>query len=360
MNRSTALLLSACALPVALAFTAPKTTLSFAPSEGTSLKKTFTSEVDLALDDMSVSMNGEEMPFEMEMDMNVTSVTTYVVGDEYVAMGDGAPRKLKRTFDELSSTTSMSMELSVMGQNQSQDEDLDSASELEGETVVFEWSDEAGEFKVAFPEDSEGDEELLEDLEENMDLRALLPSGDVSEGDEWEIDVSTLGAVLAPGGDLKLVPEDMTPEMQQMMGGMGGDGMGSMSDWLQDEIEGTASGKFAGMREVDGQEVALIEIAININTAVDMTDKVMESMDEMPMPQGAEMEIDHLDLEFEMEAKGQLFWNVKAGHFHSFEISGSTGLLVDSGMAMNMGGEEMTIENTVEMSGTISGSAKAE
>ena len=133
-----------------------------------------------------------------------------------------------------------------------------------------------------------------------------------------------------------------------------------MTDWLQDEIEGTASGKFAGMRDVDGTEVALIEVTININTAVDMTDKVMESMEDMPMPEGAEMEFDHLDLEFEMEAQGQLFWNVKAGHFHSFEISGSTGILVDTGIAMNMGGEEMTVENSVEMSGTISAKATAE
>ena len=360
MKRSTALLLSACALPLALAFTAPKTTVSFAPAEGTALKKTFTNEVDMSLDDMSMSMNGEEMPVEIEMEMSVTSLTTTTVADEYIEMGDGAPLKLKRSYEDIGSTTSMSMEISVMGNDQSQDEDLDSSSELEGQTVIFEMDKEAGGFKASFPEDAEGDEELLTGLEENMDFRALLPDGDVSVDDEWEIAVSELTGVLTPGGDLKLIPEDMTPEMQQMMGGMGGSGMGSMNDWLQDEIEGTASGKFAGMREVDGANLALIEITLSINTAVDMTDKVMEQMDEMPMPQGAEVEFDHLDLEFEMEAKGQLFWNIKSGHFHSFEMTGSTSIVVDSGMAMNMGGEEMTIENAVEMSGTITMGASAE
>ena len=360
MKKSTALLLSACALPVALAFTAPRTTFTFAPGEGSSLRKTFTSEVDLTMDDMSFSMNGEAAPIEMDMDMNVTAVTTTVVTDEYGKMGDGAPLMLKRTFDELGSTTAMSMEMAVMGQTQSQDEDMDSSSELQGETVVFTWSEEEGGYKVAFPEDSEGDVELLEGLEQDMDLTALLPPGDVSEGDEWEIDVASLADILAPGGNLKLVPDEMTPEMKQMTQGMGGGGMGTMQDWLQDEIEGTASGKFAGMRDVDGVQLAVIEFTMNINTAVDMTEKVMEAMDEMPLPPGAEMEFDHLDLEFEMEATGQLYWNLKAGHFHSFEMSGSTSILVDSGMAMNNGGQEMTIESSLVMSGSISAKASAE
>lgn len=354
------MLLSACALPLALAFTTPKTSVSFAPAEGTSLTKTFTVEVDMSLDEMGMSMNGEEMPFEMEMEMSVVSVNTLAIADEYLEMGEGAPVKLKRTYQEIGSTTSMSMEISVMGNDQSQDDDIDSSSELEGETVIFQWSEEEGDFKATFPEDSEGDEELLVGLDENTDFRGLLPDGDVSEGDEWEIDPAILAAVLNPGGDLKLVPEDMDPEMEQMMGGMGGNGMGSMQDWLQEEIEGTASGVFTGMREVDGQQLALIDITLTINTAVDMTDKVMEQMEDTPMPQGAEIEFDHLDLEFEMEAKGQLFWNIKGGHFHSFEMTGSTGIVVDSGMAMNMGGEEMTIENTVEMSGTITLTATTE
>lgn len=346
-------LLAAVAAPVLLAFTLPKTKLSFAPAEGTSLTKVFTNETELTLEDMSMSMNGEEMPFQMEMDMTVTSVASTTVTDEYVSMRDGAPGKLKRTYDGLEATTSMSMEMDMMGESQSMDSDADASSDLEGKTVVFAWSDDESEFKASFPEDTEGDEELLENLAENMDLRDLLPSGDVSEGDEWEIDVKALDSVLAPGGDMKLVPEEMDDEMKSMMGPMGSDGMGSLQDWVSDEIEGTATGKFTGMRDVDGTSMAVITINIDINTAVDLTDLVAESMEDADMPMEIEMEIDHLDLEFELEAEGTLLWNVKGGHFHSLELSGETNLLVDTGMAMNAGGEEMTIENSVEMSGTM-------
>jgi len=359
MKRSTALLLSACALPLALALATPQTTISFAPAEGNSLTKTFTSEFDMSLDELDMTMNGEPMPVEIEIDMNIVAVSSTVVTDEFVELGKGMPTKLIRSYDEIGSTTSMSMEMSVMGTDQSQDEDRDSSSELEGESVVFDWNEEKSEFAVSFPKDSESDEELLEGLEEDMDFRALLPDGDVSEGDEWKLDPAVAVDILAPGGNLKLVPEDMSEEMEALMGGMGGNEMGDLRDWLEGEIEGSVTCTYVGMREVDGTSLALIEFAVNINTAVDMTDKVLEKMDEVPMPQGAEVELDHMDIEFEMEAKGQLFWNVKAGHFHSFELTGSTAMVMDFGMAMNMGGQEMTMEYAMEMSGTLEMGANA-
>ena len=42
-----------------------------------------------------------------------------------------------------------------------------------------------------------------------MDLRAFLPEKSVSEGDSWSIDLDGLINVLAPGGNLKIVPEDV-------------------------------------------------------------------------------------------------------------------------------------------------------
>ena len=113
MKRSTTLLLTTLAAPALLAAGAPFTTLSFAPDEGTTLTKKFTSDMELTMEDMSMSMNGEEMPFEMEMDMTVNTVQSMTVSDEYVKMRKGAPAQLKRAFDELLATTSISMEMVV-------------------------------------------------------------------------------------------------------------------------------------------------------------------------------------------------------------------------------------------------------
>ena len=50
--------------------------------------------------------------------------------------------------------------------------------------------------------------ELLKGLNEDMDLRALLPKDEVKVGDEWDIEVSGLASVIAPGGERKIKPEE--------------------------------------------------------------------------------------------------------------------------------------------------------
>lgn len=358
---NTTLLFTALATPALFAFTLPATKVSFAPAEGLSLTKTFSGTIEMTLDDMSVAINGAPPPVEMDMDMSMTMENSFTVTDEYVAMAEGRPAKLARTYDELGNTSNMSMSMEVMGQSQDEDMSTDASSELEGMTVHFTLDGESGEYKASFPEEGDADEELLDGLEENMDLRSLLPEGEVSEGDSWTIDPDTLQSILSPGGDLKLVPDEEGDGGGGMMGmGNMGDSTGDMSDWLSDTIEGESTATFTGMREVDGAQLAVIELKLQISTAVDMTDQILEAMDETELPEGAEMDFDHLDIEFEFEGEGTMLWNVAGGHFASFELSGQMSLLTDTGMAMNMGGQEMSIENTVEMSGTMNYSATAE
>ena len=334
--------------------------LAFAPAEGSTLTKTFTTKMELTLEDMSMSMNGEPLPVEFDMDMSVNHTQTTVVSDEYAKLREGATAKLLRSFDEMGGTTAMSMQMNVMGNAQEMDKSTESLSELEGKKVVFSWDGESSEYKAAYPEDG-GDEDLLENLDEDMDLRVLLPGKEVAEGEEWSIPVSKLKSILAPGGDLKLEPEESGEDggMGNPMGGMDS-GPGDLSDWLGDEIEGTATAKFIGMREVDGVKVALVELKIDIKTAADLTDVVLEAMDGADMPSEMEMDFDHVDIEFSFEAEGTMTWNVAAGHFQTFDLSGRMRLLTDMGMSMSAQGQSMSMEQTLEMAGTLTQSARAE
>jgi hypothetical protein len=185
-----------------------------------------------------------------------------------------------------------------------------------------------------------------------MDLRALLPTGEVEVDESWEIDVKSLTAVLAPGGDLALVPEldeemDMMPGMQDMGRGM--------HDMLGDMLEGTATGTFKGFEEVDGVRVAVIAIEIEIRSSNDMTEKVMEAMDEMPEEMG-EFSIEFMDVEVEIQGEGTLQWDVEGGHAQSFELSGSMGFITDMGMTVTMGDSPVEIEQTMDMSGSFANS----
>jgi hypothetical protein len=74
-----------------------------------------------------------------------------------------------------------------------------------------------------------------------------------------------------------------------------------------------------------------------------------------------EMSFDRMDVEIELEAEGSLLWDISGGHVHSFDLSGEVALLIDMAMTMDIPGQgEMTIENTMELSGTMTQEVEVE
>jgi len=341
LNRS--LLASAWTLPFLIALAAPADRPSFHPAQGLVVTKTFTTQNHLVLEDMQMSMGGQSHPMpEMSMEMDMEQ--TVEVTDTYSEVSGGKVNKLVRRFDTLSGQGSMSSDVPGMG---AQDKDVTIASALEGKTVVFTWNEDAGEYEIAYA-GGEGDQALLEGLEEPMDLRALLPKEDVEEGATWEIDVKSLTSVLMPGGNLKLEPED--EEIKQMPG-MGGN-LSNLSDLLGDSVQGQATGEYRGKRTVDGVEVGVIGLKIEIKSSSDMTEQVRENMQNLP-PGMPKMEVDHVDVDLELTGEGTLYWDLAAGIVHSFEFAGTARTVVDTGMSIEQGEGTMEFEQTMEMSGTF-------
>ena len=162
----------------------------------------------MSLDDMQMTMNGQEPPMMPEMDLTVTQVSEVEISDEYISVRAGMPLEIERTFDSLSMNSEMAMEIDMMGQVQSEEMPSTASSELEGTTVTFKWDADEEEYVIAFT-DGEGDKDLLEGLTADMDFRSLLPDGEVDVDDEWGVDISAFTAVMAPGGDLKLISEEV-------------------------------------------------------------------------------------------------------------------------------------------------------
>lgn len=354
MNQLRTSMLAALAVPALLAFSLPETELVFAPAEGLSLARSYTSKAQFALDDMQMTMNGQPMPMEIEMAMDMDTTSQFEVTDTYVAMAGNRPGKLKRVFESIGSNGSFNLEMEQMpGGGQSMD--ISASSELEGKTVLFSLGEDEEGYDVAWHE-SEGDDELLEGLKEDMDMRALLPEGPVAEGDSWEIEPSALASVLAPGGNLALVPE--LDEDFQGMPGMGNMNQG-LDQMLGDSLEGTATATFQGTREVDGVTVGVIALVIDIEGTNDMTEVVLEQMAEMPEEVG-EISIEYMDVEVDIEAEGTLFWNLAGNHAHSMDLNGTMSMVMDSAMSMSPGGQEMQIEQMFEMSGTLENALKVQ
>lgn len=356
MKHSRVLLLTTLSVPALLAFSYPDAKLVFGVEAGTSLKKTFKSSVQLTLDDMNMTMNGQDPPMMPEIDMTLSTDMEVVVSDEYVAIGDGAPKHVKRTYDTLAMNTEMTMEMDMMGTSQNQEMPMTFSSELEGKTVDFKLDADSGEYIATFP-DGEGDDELLTDLSEDMDLRGFLPSGAVAEGDEWDVPAAQLVNILAPGGNLKLMPEDV--DVDAMMGMQSN--FGSMSDWFTEDLKGEVKASFTGTRDVNGKKVGVIALRVDISNAVDLTEMVEAAMEEIELPpEAGDIEFDHMDIEIEFEGEGTLLWDLEGGHAHSLELSGDFALLMNMGMAMSAQGMDMEIEQTMEMSGTMNQSAAFE
>lgn len=339
-------------LPLLLGSNAPATRIAFTVADGASLTKTFEVKADLNLEDMTVSGAGGMMP-EMEMTMAVNYKVT--VSDEYQKVDGGSVRKLKRTFDDIASEVNTSMKMEIMGQSRDQDMNASAESELESKSILFTWDAEKKEFKLAF-DPAGGDEELLKGAREDMDLRALLPDAEVKEGEEWQLDPKELVDVLAPGGNLALKPK----EGGEAGAGMGASGMENMADMFGEDVEGKATAKFTGMREVDGKQMAVVKLSFDLKAKTDMTEKIKEQMakEDLP-PELTKMEFDHMDIEYALQAEGELLWNVAGGHFHSLELSGTTTFKSDQAMSIEVQGKSMNIEQSMEFAGTTSFNATA-
>jgi len=310
---------------------------SYQPKQGTTLTKRISVDNEVELDDMSLEVDGRdvsEMAGQVEISLKVTM--DLAVTDHYEAMEGGRPTKLKRSFDEISSNTHVSGSNPMAG---SEEKDIPLKSELEGTTVVFSWDANDSTYHTAF-DGQEGDSDLLEELEENLDLRGFLPTSEVAVGDSWEIPAEAVKAALAPGGDIKLRPE-----------GGGADPMGGMNQLSQNDMIGELDGEFTAVyggtrEEDDGTRVAAITLKIEAKSARDMTKHLDEIKEEMKgnLPEGLEMDISALDSEYEFEAEGELLWDLEAGLVHALHLSGEVRMIVDMSMSMKMGDNEQSME----------------
>jgi len=328
---------SALALPLLVAFGARGEKLAFAPEDGTSLDKELSMEVSLYVEDLSMIVDGQDMGGMMmgELDEALSFNVLIGVTDEFVKSANGKPLELLRTYNELSAE----------GGTESERESADGFDELEDSTVSFKWNEEEGEYVKSFHE-SEGEEELLENLEVDMELLALLPDGEVSEGDTWEMDGSKALSLFAPGG----FPSG------------GGEGDDEVMEIISQELESQFDEAFEdfsiectykGMQEDGENSYGEIAFEFEGEGAIDLSELLMQMID--LQAEGAEIEIDAditagLDLTF--KGLGTLLWDPKTGHLHTYEMSCEMTLLADVMAAIDVMGQSQEFEASAELSGS--------
>ena len=339
----------AMASPFLIASFATEAKVTFAPDEGVTLTKTYTLTQLFAVDDMSMSMGGNEFPMEMEMDLSVTQVTA--VQDTYDKMGEGKPAKLTRLFKDASMEMESETVVSMPGTDGEAVEVSGSGtSQLKGKKVIFTWDAEKGEYTKKYDEETEGDEAFLTELVEDTDLRGFLPDKAVSEGDEWTVENDMIIEMLGAGGNWQWKLEGMDNAAQ--MGAPDAEMMSDLRLVLGETLEGSITCTYAGMKEKDGTEYMAIKIVVDVQSENDLTDYMAEVMESVETPIPIAMDIEEMTMTMDLAGKATLFWNGEAGHMHAFDYEGEFNMGMNMSMSVEaQGTQEIAME--MEMSGEM-------
>lgn len=309
-----------------------KSAIVFAPAAGTTLQRSCSSDFRLELEALALSFNGDEVPAEYlgEVGGSMAHQESFVVTDVLETVADGRATRLRRRFDELAAKETTTFE----GEDGEETSEEPYESELEGKEVVFEWDEESGAHTVDFAEGVEGDEALLEELEEDMDLRGLLPGHEVEPGERWEIDVSVFDRLMSPGGDLALRGEDDE---------------GDEEDSFEENLEGSFVATFRGVESVDGARLAVVELVVEVTTydESESTEQLTEDA-----PEGLEATTSQR-MEFAIEVAGELRWDLEHGHLVSLELAGDMSLRMVQAMSGEMEGESFEQVQTMEFVGPL-------
>jgi len=323
MKSTTVLLPLAFASTLLLSARMPGDTLAFAPATGADVTKSFEMQGSLTLDDVSMVFNGEEqdpsmmgLPSDLAVDFGIEVGIT----DTFTAMKDGMVTDLTRTFDSMR----------VWSESTDGESTDDEMEELAGKKARFVWDEEEGKYNRTVVDDEESDPEDLDMVAIDMDLRALLPDGEVEAGDSWDISGFQVFSILFPGIDMEVALEENSDEMFE-------DAPAGMEEEVLAALEGvTATCTYAGTSEVDGTNLAVIEFVCKIDQATSLGP---EALDEG-------IEDGGFEIAFELEIEGECTWDVAAGHFASFDTEG----LGSVSVLMSIGSEMADIEASGELS----------
>jgi hypothetical protein len=325
--------------------------IAFRPESGARVTKTFTLTGEFELDDLSLMVNGQDVSGMMPpVELSMKQRTTVEVTDVYRSFANGRLLELVRTYDVLAG----SMDMLVSPAPDEEMPEMDSVSALEGRTVVFRWNADKDEYERSF-EGEEGDAELLEDLDEDMDLRTFLPEGEIEVGDSWTVPLAALATIVMPGGNLGFRPEDMTiddgahEKFEELFGGFG--------ERFADLLEGDCTCTYKGTREEDGTRVAEIEIDLAIGTTIDLSEMLDElirtALEDGGMGEMIQFSIDGADLNLDFDGEGTLLWSLAAGRARAFHLSGDAIVGMDMVVGVEVEGESQDVDASVEFSGSV-------
>lgn len=318
--------------------------VGFQPRRGSEATKTFSRVETMTTEEFELSLGGQSMA--SGGGSTITTTIDLEVIDTYGPVAEGRPTQLTRAYDTVERTT----ESEGMGEGMMTAGEGNYESELSGHVVDFRWNAEDGAYDRAFAEDDDGEDEWLEGLSEDLDFRMLLPTGDITEGDTWEPEMSALEIVMQPGGNLQLSPRpadegDGAPEGALRITVPSADESRALEDF-----DGDFTMTCEGFEERDGFRFAILSMEVDVEADLDAVELIIEDMieDGVEDPQ-----VDSATMSYALEGKGKLTWNLGDGHVHAFEFRGEVATTTEAAYALEAMGQQLDIELYNVRTGTV-------
>jgi hypothetical protein len=336
MRLCTALPILAAAA-AALAFLPRGDRLSFHPAADSEVARDYEIEVDVDQIDISATINGQDMSGMIPGDLSLMFKVAASVADKFVKTVDGKPIDLIRSYEKLS----VAMEAPDTSES-------DTIDELEGKRVRFLWNEETGAYDASFYE-SEGEERVLAALGADMDLTGVLPAGDVSEGDTWELSPEEQERIVTFGMDPnKLEQEGEDAEIMAMVEEL----LQPQIDKLSEAFKATCT--YKGKRTEGSVEVAVIELALTGAGGLDLVE-VIDTVARKQIPPEVEvdMTIREANVNLQMSGRGTLLWNLAAGHLEAFDMTCDLEIKANFDMSASAQGQDQDVNAEVDASGKV-------
>lgn len=318
--------------------------VDFQPVRGSQATKTFSRVETMTTDEFELTLGGQSMA--SGGGSTTTTTIDLEVVDTYGGVADGRPTQLSRKYDTVERTT----ESEGLGEGMVTRGEGNYESELAGHTVEFKWNEDDEAYDRSFAEEDDGEDEWLDGLSEDLDFRQLLPTGEISEGDSWEPEMSALEIIMQPGGNLQLSPSaadtgDDAPEGAIRLVVPSVDESKAI-----DDLDGDFKVTCEGFEERDGTRLAILSLSVEVDADLDAVELIIEDMieDGVEDPQ-----VDSASMNYALEGQGTLVWNLEARRIHAFEFRGTVETTTEAAYGVEAMGQLLDIELYSVRSGTI-------
>jgi hypothetical protein len=310
------------AAPLLLALAIPADELDFHPKAGAELKKALKVTVEMKPEKVDFTVNGESMPSDNFGGLGDTTIKVKLgvdVTDKYAQVKDGRATDLLRTFDSLQLSYEAGEEKG----------DAPKFDQLEGKTVRFKWNGDSETYEKSFHE-SKGDDSLLEQLTEDMDFRALLPSKKVSEGDTWELAGDKIQSLFLPGG----MPGEIATGSDKDEAKAAFDELRTSLGKFQEELK--VQCKYKGSHEDGGARVGEVDFTFASKGKADLS-RLIQTLGSM---EDSEVHPDvDASADVDLEGSGVLLWNLADGRVQNFTMHAEAGFDLDVKASFDIDGE---------------------